>query len=515
MTTKTLVRGDHALGAVLAEALGSWTEPPDALVIGWTDERELWTFGAEYRRWLLVEGTDGGVVVGPVFGSSGTPCMDCYASRRRANGSTSCVAPGAISPQALATALNAASSEEEALCAGRQFVCTDEGDRAAHVLIAVPPCRRCASGIDRASLDLADLVSDRIGLVHRVEHQDTKLMGLVSAVAIPSRTNAFFPIGPSGVAWAVDRDAARASVRAIGESIERYCARLASVDGPVTSARALGRPFIDPSTFGFLTDDERHDVDLRWTKGTRLSDGATAYAPSTLVCLPYRGHQGERTVEYQCSTGLAAGASFEAAAAHGLLEAIERDAFIRAWRSDAPVQRVCPPQAMAGGTLHLVRLPNDAGVEVVVGLLERDEPPYGAVGLAARLDREDAIEAATYEAAQTYTAVDAVDIERATESFDPPVSLFGHAVAHAVRRDLRLSRRKWLTAVDDPPRATKTSLDEVLARIPPAVAVDLTTPDVASAGVSVARVLVSGYDRAGLGEGRVDSGGAFLPQPVA
>jgi ribosomal protein S12 methylthiotransferase accessory factor YcaO len=135
--------------------------------------------------------------------------------------------------------------------------------------------------------------------------------------------------------------------------------------------------------------------------------------------------------------------------------------------------------------------------------------------VAARLDREEAIEAATYEVAQTYTAIDAVDAESVGEGLDPPESLFGHAIAHAVRRDLRASRRKWITAVDDAPRATKMSLDHVLARIPTVVAVDLTTSDAAAAGVSVARVLVSGYDRAGLGGGRVDPSGAFLPQPVA
>jgi thiazole/oxazole-forming peptide maturase SagD family component len=340
-------------------------------------------------------------------------------------------------------------------------------------------------------------------------------MDLASAVAFPSRTNAFAPNGPWGVAWAVDRDPARASIRAIGESIEHYCARVASVDGPLGMARDLDRPFVDPSTFDFLTGNDRHDIEVRWTEGTRLSDGARAYAPSTLVGVPYRGQPGERTVEYQCSTGLAAGASFEAAAAHGLLEAIERDAFIRAWQTDAPVQRVRPPQSIAGGTLHLIRLPNQPDVDVVVGLLERDEPPYCSVGLAARLDREEAIEAATYEVAQTYTAVDAVDLESWSEGLDPPESLFGHALAHAVRPDLRASRRAWTTAAGDAPPETDTSIDEVLGRIPTAVAVDLTTSDVASAGLSVVRVLISGYDRAGLGGGRVDPEGAFLPQPVA
>jgi ribosomal protein S12 methylthiotransferase accessory factor len=515
LTTRTAVRGDHSLGPVLAEALGSWVDPPDALVIGWEHERDLWALGSQHHRWLLVEGADDGIVVGPVFGSTATPCLYCYAARRRANGSVRCVPPGAVAPRALATALHVVSREERAVSAGRQFVCTDDGHRTMHVLLPVPTCRRCAHGFDGGPVGLADLVSDRIGLVHRVDHAPAKVMGLHSAVALPSRTNAFAPIGPSGVAWAVDRDPARASTRAIGESIEHYCARFVPGDGPLAAARDLDGPFVDTNTFGFLDDEHRHDVEVRWSTGTRLADGAPAYAPSTLVGLPYRGQAGERTAEYQCTTGLAAGASFAAAVGHGLLEAIERDTFIRAWRCNAPVQRVRPPQRAAGGTLHLLRLPNDAGVEVVVGLLERDAPPYCAVGLAARLDRDEAVEAATFEVAQTYTALDAVDGERWRERLDPPESLFGHAVAHAVRRDLRASRRTWLTATDDAPPATPTSLDEVLARLPTAVAVDLTTPDAASAGVTVARVLISGYGRAGLGGGRRGPDGAFLPQPVA
>jgi ribosomal protein S12 methylthiotransferase accessory factor len=509
------VRGAHPVGGVLAQALESWADPPDALVVGWAHERELWTFDSEYRRWLLVEGSDDGLVIGPAFGSKATPCLYCYAARRRANGSVSCVPPGSISPAVVNAARQVVVSEEHILSAGRQVVCTDGGDRIVHVLTAVPSCQRCARSLHPAPIGITDLVSDRVGLVHRVEHAETEFAGLVSAVAVPSRTNAFTSTAPWGVAWAVGRDRPRTSIRAIGESVEHYCARVASIDGPIAAARDLDGPFVDTSTFGFLKGEQRHDIEVRWTKGTRLSDGAVSYAPSTLVTLPYRGRAGERTAEYQCSTGLGAGESFEAAAAHGLLEAIERDAFIRAWQSDSSVQRVRPPQRIAGGTMHLIRLPNQAGVEVVVGLLEREEPPYCAVGLAARLDREEAIEAATYEVAQTYTAVKARDGDASTESLDPPTSLFGHALAHAVRRDLRSSRSKWITAVDEARPARKTSLDDVLARIPTAVAVDLTTSDAKSAGVFVARVLISGYSLAGVGGGRVDRSGAFLPQPLA
>jgi ribosomal protein S12 methylthiotransferase accessory factor len=75
----------------------------------------------------------------------------------------------------------------------------------------------------------------------------------------------------------------------------------------------------------------RADTELSWHRATRITDNAEVLLPADL-CLRRPPTQQEIKPPFPLSTGSAAGTSWEAAALHGLLELIERDAASLWWR---------------------------------------------------------------------------------------------------------------------------------------------------------------------------------------
>jgi len=114
----------------------------------------------------------------------------------------------------------------------------------------------------------------------------------------------------------------------IGEGIE-YLSQLQTADDvlepdPGDSAIGLG-----PQTREFLAAFAAHrvdpDADLSWHRVRRLIDGRELLLPADL-CLRRPPSRQEVRPPFPLSTGSAAGRSWDAAALHGLLEVIERDA---------------------------------------------------------------------------------------------------------------------------------------------------------------------------------------------
>ena len=85
---------------------------------------------------------------------------------------------------------------------------------------------------------------------------------------------------------------------------------------------------------------------LSWFRATRSTDGSEVLLPAD-ICLRRPPAQREFTPPFPLSIGSAAGPSREAAALHGLLELIERDAAALWWRG-GQFGRSIPPQHEAG-----------------------------------------------------------------------------------------------------------------------------------------------------------------------
>lgn len=140
--------------------------------------------------------------------------------------------------------------------------------------------------------------------------------------------------------------------RAMGELLERYAALAYDGKGKVVSSyRKLvdrghkvvafenltlySREQLQSPAFPFA--EFTRDTPVGWFEGTDLTDGSSIYVPGQLVSLRYRPDQNEASRCFYCtSSGCALATSPEGALANGLLECIERDAFIIRWYARLP-----------------------------------------------------------------------------------------------------------------------------------------------------------------------------------
>ncbi|GAA2896683.1 hypothetical protein GCM10010517_61670 [Streptosporangium fragile] len=292
------------------------------------------------------------------------------------------------------------------------------------------------------------------------------------------------------------------------------------------------------------------DLEVLWTRGTDLADGTPAWLPASLVYVNYLSppREDEPPTNYAMLAGIAAGPSARAARTAALEEVIERDATVVWWANALPARPVTGaghpatplvPEAEPGWyradgaagscRYRVVVIPTVFEVAVLGVLLDDPETGIAAFGVAARPDPAEAVRKALAEA---------VTLRRyALGLLDPDGEIWAAAAAGVIdprvfkphrtdRRyaddyrsdfrdvvDLGCHSQLWLdprmrghlapitasadaVALADLPRVDGDPLDGYLKRVTArglgAYAADLTTPDVASAGLSVARVIVPG-----------------------
>jgi ribosomal protein S12 methylthiotransferase accessory factor len=171
---------------------------------------------------------------------------------------------------------------------------------------------------------------------------------------------------------------------------------------------------------------------LGWCRATRPTDGAEVWLPAD-ICLRRPPTQRDFAPPFPLSIGSAAGPSPDAAALHGLLELIERDAASLWWRG-GQLARSIPPQHEAGivadGLLRQLRhgvavprrtwlldITTDIGVPCVTAVSCRADGSGFAFGLAARPALEAAARSAILEMCQLELA-DAVIATKRSERGD-------------------------------------------------------------------------------------------------
>jgi thiazole/oxazole-forming peptide maturase SagD family component len=154
---------------------------------------------------------------------------------------------------------------------------------------------------------------------------------------------------------------AEALVRALGESVERYCQLLSVAGGTVpvrvatvAAARAAG-PLLDPGGLrlftaeqyarpGFPFEPATPDARYGWVELAQLPDGAPVQVPAQLALVgyaPHRGH-GEPWLTPAVTTGTATHRTTAAATRGALLELIQIDAAMGHWYGPAPAPRITP-----------------------------------------------------------------------------------------------------------------------------------------------------------------------------
>ncbi|MFD6229993.1 YcaO-like family protein [Streptomyces sp. NPDC060232] len=141
-----------------------------------------------------------------------------------------------------------------------------------------------------------------------------------------------------------------ALTRGVGEAVERY-ALFPSATAPPGTVRATAREaggqvlaFHGPDTA--LGDPRAADEVLTWYPARRLRDGAEILVPAPLVDYPNASPEARHFDP--TPSGAASGHGYTMALRAGLMEVIERDAFLIAWEERLRLARVTPFPLTAG-----------------------------------------------------------------------------------------------------------------------------------------------------------------------
>lgn len=297
---------------------------------------------------------------------------------------------------------------------------------------------------------------------------------------------------------------------------------------------------VDPRVCGVYAD-EYYDrtpyytrytpqLKLRWVWGYSLRDRRPVLVPESLVY--YHVSEPLNKFVQECSNGCAVGSCLEEAVFYGLLELIERDAFLTAWYGRAGLTEIDPASIPTASTRMMVDRVSLCGYDVrlfdtrvefpvpvvtAVGVRRDRGPGTLCVGAGTSLHPEQAVRAALGEIANTIPGFDvhskreAAELREMAGDFRHVVMLKDHPrlfglpdmARHAdfllgqpagaqpldaVYRDWERSRPRNLDLLDD----LRYCLDLVVAAGFDVVVVDQTSPEQVDAGVRSACVVVPG-----------------------
>jgi len=324
------------------------------------------------------------------------------------------------------------------------------------------------------------------------------------------------------------RDLAEAA--AIGEALERYAGSYVPKERVVVAAAEDLGGAVDPGRFALFSDDQysrggfpflpfRRDTVVGWVEGFSIPDGRRAFLPAQLVYMPWgRRVSCEIRIGHATSSGLACAATLEEAILVGLLELVERDAFMLVWHDrlslpllgwsgDEAIARV-DERYFAPSRLRYsaVDLSVFFGVPTVLGVVHGPRAALGALGVGAACAPR--VEIAWRKALSEAFSVQRWVRDRALEEPDRlgrPAATIGNFDDHtlyyadephaerAAFLDASAERRELRSVEPLEGEDVLAQIEAVCCRLAEhgvsAYAVDVTSPDVASAGLHVVHVI--------------------------
>ena len=383
----------------------------------------------------------------------------------------------------------------------------------------------------------ARLVSDRVGIVSQAVFLETTAEepAVYWAQSYPAELGPVSGHQTVNHGNATSTDPGRATMKAVGESIERYCSGFYDEDALVfDSWQNIKGPALRPDDFALFSAQQYatpgfpfapfgRQTRLRWIQGHSLMKDRATWVPASLVFIPYGRAGGEPALDDLISTGLACGTSYASAMLKALSEVIERDAYMIAWRNrlscpHIDLDRIDDPfirgfverfRRLEIET-HAVLLTLDIPIAVILIVMTRsDRPPWTIVASGASLSPRHALALALEEACLAFIGInrDIVDDPdfQSENDYSGLTTLRDHGRAHALDPRLRstaefLTRPAALLRLDDLPDPSsgkpvddlRTALDLVAPHVPDVIGIDVTTSDVNEAGFKVVRVVVPG-----------------------
>ena len=323
-----------------------------------------------------------------------------------------------------------------------------------------------------------------------------------------------------------------ALAKAIGESVERYCADLADRDdvllAPYREVRGRAtdprRYVLWPSSHGQRADwpfvPAGEEVAIGWVQGFSLTRGEPTLTPATIVHVPYEPHAPGDRFEVGPVSGYACAATLEEAILGGIYEVVERDAFMIFWYNwlPAPVfdlRSVTSPELRqtldryhsAPVRLYCADITTDVGIPAVLAVMTGQPPwPAAVVATAAGLDVEAAAAHALYELAANHLSV-RWQLEQGRHAPANLADIAGpedHGLLYTNPELLPylapVLQPRGLVRFQDvsvrAPADVKACIELCVQRLAQqdleVIVVELTTPDVAELGFRVVKVLIPG-----------------------
>jgi ribosomal protein S12 methylthiotransferase accessory factor len=382
------------------------------------------------------------------------------------------------------------------------------------------------------------LISRKVGLIRSIRRglhkaQEPTFFSVGSELINQSRSTgmAIPPLCSGG-----GESLAQALASTLGESVERYCMSYCDKSGTLVAPyREVAEDAVSPDLARLYTQEQveaagpdapltyfDEETPVRWVWGTSLTEGRARLVPASLVYLRREIEEGEADVGSNPSTGLAAGVTLEEAILSGLLEVIERDAFMISWLQrrvrgeirvdDGSLTELLDRRFFArhpSVDLRLFDLRLDLPVPTVMAVLRRptDFGPVLCVTAAARLSAQAAARKALAEQGQLFSFFRYLVRQdwQPEPDFSNIATFDHHSLLYLRRPELipkalafcREAPEVLLSQIPDRSTGRVRSdihfcLDSLQEAGYEAIVVEVTTPDVAEAGFRVVRVVVPG-----------------------
>ncbi len=401
------------------------------------------------------------------------------------------------------------------------------------------------------------LISNRTGIISTVEFDNlaSDEPSVYFARSTPASNIALNGMETMSFGDAASIDPRRAIMKAVGESVERYCPGHFKYEDFILAAYSdLDCEAVHPADFALFSDKQYAEPDfpfirltastpLRWVSAYSITHDQPVLVPASFVYMPYYFNQSdEPPVHNSISTGLACGSNLAPAIYKAILEVIERDAFMIMWQNQLPSPRidlstvndpfiesflnelsVLPVECQA----YLI--PSDIEVPMIMVLLRNTSGhlPHTVIGMSADLNPYKALMLALEEVCWGWLGMKRYAMAekdyKPAKDYSNVNTLTQHALAHAVDPDLgkswgflKLSGKQIAiqdiknTYADNMVNNIKTLVDKLNAKDLNVVVKDLTTVDVDEAGFKVIRVVVPGMQPLDVNHARRYLGGTRL-----
>lgn len=401
------------------------------------------------------------------------------------------------------------------------------------------------------------LISKRTGIISTVEFENlaTGEPSVYFARTTPASNIALNGMETMNQGTAASIDPKRAIIKAIGESIERYCpAHFNYEDFVLATYNDLDCEAVHPANFALFSERQYAEPDfpfspltistpLRWVSAYSISHDQPILVPASFVHIPYYFDPLYETPSHNpISTGLACGSNLAPAICKGILEVIERDAFMIMWQNqlscsridlstvdDQFIQSMLNELEILPLDCQVYLIPSDIEVPVIMVLLRgaSGHLPHSVIGVSADLNPYKALTLALEEVSLGWMGMGRYALSQKeyepAENYQNVDTVIRHGIAHAVDPTLSKSLEflnpsgKQISFQDIKNRYDENMVNNVRHLVDKlnekdlnVIVKDLTTVDVDEAGFKVIRAVVPGMQPLDVNHARRYLGGKRL-----